>query len=169
MLLEQPHTTPREEDMDWTNPTVYVIFALAILGGVFAAGQWVGRMNSLTKTISESINEIKNDIKEIFKRLPSPSVAGESPVQLTNFGKKISNLLEAKTWAKDLAPSLLSQVKGKAEFEIYEFCGRYVQDELAEEWEKKILSSAYELATDREAVLAVLRVELRDALLSLGP
>ena len=167
--------------MDWGNPVTYV--AIIAAGGVLVAiGKWVGGMEEFRKTVGRSIDEIKADIdkikadidkinaviKEIFKRLPPVPITGESPVRLTDFGKKISDRLEAKEWAQQLAPSLSSQIQGKAEFEIYEFCGDYLQENLSEAWERKIAAGAYEFATDKNAVLSVLKVELRDALLSLA-
>ena len=153
--------------MDWGNPATYV--AIIAAGGVLVAiGKWVGGMEEFRKTVGNSIDEIKADIKEIFKRLPPVPITGESPVRLTDFGEKISDRLEAKDWAQQLAPSLSSQVQGKAEFEIYEFCGDYLQKNLSEAWERKIAAGAYEFATDKNAVLSVMKVELRDALLSLA-
>lgn len=160
--------------MDWGNPVTYV--AVIAAGGVFVAiGKWVGGMEEFRKSVGSSIDEIKADIdrikadiKEIFKRLPPVPITGESPVRLTDFGEKISDRLEAKDWAQQLAPSLSSQIQGKAEFEIYEFCGNYLQENLSEAWERKIAAGAYEFATDKNAVLAVMKVELRDALLSLA-
>ena len=43
-----------------------------------------------------------------------------------------------------------------------------MQENLSEEWKRKVSAGAYEFATDKEGVLAVFSVELRDALLSLA-
>ena len=164
---------------DWFNTPMIIIVVLAVFGAGWKIVYWVASVDKdriLLKDDAEKdrsliqsfMKEIRDDIKRIFMNLPPLSTAGGSPVQLTEFGTEISDHLKAKNWAQKLAPSLSSRVKGKAEFEIYEFCGSYVKEDLPEEWERKISEAAYKFATDKKGILAVLSVELRDALLSLA-
>ena len=114
---------------DWIRTPLIVIVVLAVLGLLCSAVYWVAGVNKDREsikenaqndraTIKEFVKEIRKDIKDILSRLPPAPVAGDSPVRLTDFGQKISDKLEVKRWAPQLAPSLSSRIQGKAEFEI---------------------------------------------------
>ena len=62
---------------------------------------------------------------------------------------------------------LTQRVEGMVPYDIQEFCRSYVRDEFRPppELEVKIKECAYQNALDRQSVLDVLMVELRDQLL----
>lgn len=129
-------------------------------------GRWVARIEANQDTFKEFMREIRDDIKKIFSRLPPAPVSASSPLRLTDFGKQIEEHLNARDWARSLAPTLSNEVAGKQPFEIDAFSKAYVHGELEEDWNVKVASCAYEFGIDRDGVLSVLRVVLRDALLS---
>lgn len=108
------------------NPLWIIIFLtiLSVLGGaIFGFGKWYGAVNNDRDSLREFRDEIRGDIKKICAHLPFPSpVASESPVQLTEFGRKISDNVSALQWAKDHAENLKKEAKDKEEFQIFELC-----------------------------------------------
>ena len=157
------------------SPLVWIgVFSMVsvVVGIIFAAGQWKGRVDSDRDTFRTTLKEIRDDIKRIFERLPprppSPVLTGNSPLQLTDLGRSISATLEAPRWAAEIAPSLESRVRGMVAYDIQEFCRTYVYNEFqpTQDQEEKIKACAYDNALDRREVLDVLAIELRDVLLS---
>ena len=125
-------------------------------------------LDSIKTKFREDFNEIRADLKLILERLPHAAVFGDaSPLQLTADGQSISHALDAARWAEDIAPVLAQRVEGMMPYDIQEFCRGYVRDEFrpAPELEAQIKKCAYEYALDRQSVLDVLVIELRDQLL----
>ena len=84
---------------EWfANPLFWIVF-LSLLsvaaGAIFAFGQWKGRVDSDRALLKGVMAEIRHDIKEILRRLPSPTVATNSPLRLADLGKSISERLAA--------------------------------------------------------------------------
>ena len=52
-------------------------------------------------------------------------------------------------------------------FEIDEYCDAYVRNKLDDTWQRQVPRCAVDFGIDRDGVLSVLRVVLRDALLAL--
>ena len=165
---------------DWIASIAVSIVALAtVIGIIWKFASWkmgvdkdIGSLGKGTdedrSTIKSFMKEIRNDIKDIFKRLPPPpAVTGQSPIRLTDHGEELAADLQAKAWAKELAPSIVDEVRGKRPFEIDEFCNTYVTTRLPGEWVVKVAECAYRFGTARENVLPVLGVVLRDELFSL--
>ena len=161
---------------DWiNNPATWVIAAAAVVGAIFAAGGWFVAVNSDRKSFSEFMKEIKDDIKEvrkdikkIFQQLPSKVVYSGSPLQLTDFGKRISECLTSGLIVDNLISAVRGRKKDKSSYDIQELCFDYVKNEwkVPDEIESLIRECAYENGTDRKQVLDVIAVELRDRLLS---
>lgn len=105
--------------MEWSSNLYWIvplIIALtgALLGAVFAFGKWYGEVNHDRKSFKEFMNEVRDDIKEILKRMPDPSpVQSKSPIQLTDFGENKSNTILAVDWAKNEAKNLIDDARGK--------------------------------------------------------
>lgn len=153
----------------FTNPWVWVGLLVALVGAVFALGQWKGRVDADQASFKELMKEVRDDIKEILRRLPSHTLAGDSPLQLTECGKAISERLGAAALAQEIAPRLQPQLKEKPPYEIQEKCFDYVRHEYEppEEVDSLIKTCAYDHGIDRGQVLDVLAVELRDKLLAI--
>lgn len=160
---------------DWLNipaPWWVILGLVVVFGGIFwKVARWTKevdlRLTTIGNTLDSFMTEIRGDIKQIFKRLPSETVSGDSPLQLTEKGRSISQSLNADRWAKEIAPTLAQRVEGMVPYDIQEFCRSYVRDEFRPppDLEVKIKECAYQNALDRHSVLDVLAVELRDQLL----
>ena len=164
---------------DWFSNPVAWIFGLALAGLAWKVGSWTKEVDSNLNEISSNLSninvklnsfmtELRADFKLILERLPPATVFGAaSPLQLTVDGQSISQTLDASGWAADIAPMLAQRVEGMAPYDIQEFCRSYVRDEFrpSPELEVKIKECAYQNALDRQSVLDVLMVELRDQLL----
>ena len=76
---------------EWfASPLLWVVF-LSLLpvaaGAIFAFGQWKGRVDSDRALFKEIMAEVRNDIKEILRRLPAPTVDANSPLRIDGFGQ----------------------------------------------------------------------------------
>ena len=157
---------------DWlANPVAWVaLLSLLsmVVGGAFAFGTWKGRVDSDRASFKEFTKEVRDDIKEILGRLPSPRVADTSPLHLTDCGKSISKRLGAPELAENLVQRLRAQVEGRTPYEIQEKCFDYARREYEppEEVEVRVKNCAYDFGIKRGQVLDVLAVELRDKLLA---
>lgn len=148
---------------------LWVVAALALAGAIFGAGKWVGAVNSDRASFKEFMAEVRDDIKEILQRLPARTVTGGSPLRLTDLGRKISEHLGAAAIARDLADEFRDRVAGKPEHEIQETCFDFIENRYvpAKDVDALIRASAYENGIEREQVLRVIAIEMRDRLLQL--
>ena len=140
------------------------IVGIAAISALFWLGHWIGGINEHKSSVGKYIDEIREDIKKILRRLPAPTIEGNSPIQLTDLGRSISDDLKALDWVARIAPTLAERTRGKQPFEIQEMCFDYVKDEFTPEPAQlvELQRCAYENAIDIDAVLDVLAVELRD-------
>ena len=154
----------------WDNPTAYIVGVIVVGGALLGIGTWIGGMNSFKSTVEPFMREIRDDIKEIFKSL-SPTTSSASPVRLTDLGKAISEELDARRWAREIATTTLAarSTDLTEEYELFELAETYVQEEFRppEEFERRLKASAYNHGIKPDQVRRVLIVELRDAFLSL--
>ena len=116
--------------MSWAefinNPIVIITGTLAVVGVIWRFGVWMGAVNEHMSQVVKFMEEIRDDIKQIFRKLPNTPVSSQSPLQLTELGKSISEKLRGKEWAKNTAPKLMDKIRGKPAYEIQEFCFSYV-------------------------------------------
>ena len=132
---------------------------------IFKAGGWHSRVNADLSTLKQFMDEIRGDIKDILRRLPPQPVTGESPLRLTDFGRELAADVGAEAWAERHAPTLRPRVAGLEPFEVDDLCAKYTHDSLDDDMSGAVARCAYEFGIERGAVLSVLRVVLRDALL----
>ena len=129
---------------------------------------------------SESVNDLKTTLGRIEGHLlslvrhflPARAVAQDnSPAQLNELGKTVSNQLEAAAWARQVAGKLQSEFQGMEPFELDESAKEYVQNDrnFPEEFQRAMRRAAYELNIEMPQVRAVLAIELRDALINRMP
>ena len=159
-----------------------VLAVLAVGAVVWKAGAWYNAVNTDRATFKEFMKEVREELKEVreelreirqhltrvFQRLPVRTTADDSPVRLTDLGQTIADELTAREWARSLAPTLLPTIVGTRPYEVDEFADHHVTDDLPEDWRVRVAECAYEHGLQRDQVLAVLRVVLRDELLRIG-
>ncbi len=153
--------------MDWSNPLIYIIPGIAALSGIIYLARWMGSKDQFVKIIGDAINEIRDDIKKIFERLPEPVLSKSSPLRLTDLGQSISDFLEAATWAEKTSKEIADEVQDKQPYGIQNYCFEFVNrtEILPDELNRKIQESAYNNGIKVDQVKEVLAIELRDALL----
>ena len=161
-------------DTQLTNWAPAVIAVIAIVTLLVKGGMWIGSVNarldntqSRLDTIEALIQEIRRDLRTLFRRLPTSTTTEDSPLRLTDLGKTISEDIGAVPWAIELATELRPQVAGRRPDEIHEFCFEYVYHQFHpdKDLDRAIGMAACENGIDRTEVLDVLAVELRDRLL----
>ena len=155
---------------------LYISSAIAVVGlligimvKIYKIDTWVGAINTEINTLKKGLKTVQEDIKKLFERLPPQKTAdASSPLNLTDFGRKISDHVDAKEWANNNAEKLMEQARGKEEFEIFSICSEHVEKTFDEENEfnRTVQSTAYNYGTDTEQVLMVYRIELRDRILA---
>lgn len=140
-----------------------------------ADGEWEGSVNTRIETLEKFMDEVRSDVKKIqenitkiFERLPVKTVSGDSPLQLTDLGIKISEKIKASEWAKQTASKLIPLVKNKDPYEVQELCLNAVKEGnyISKDMDAELRSCAYDNGIHKEEVLKVLAVELRDELLN---
>jgi len=106
-------------ELTWTH-IISLAGILIAIGMIFKLGAWKGSVDKNLSTVNEFITEIRNDVKDILKRLGPAPISSASPVRLTDLGVRISNDINAKNWAEHTAHQMVEQTKGLDPFEIQE-------------------------------------------------
>lgn len=99
---------------DWVSGTpwwVFLVLTVTVIGFIVSFSRWTGRVDNRLDTLTGSINaltstvaaiqsglsEVRADIKRILERPTLRSaVKANSPIQLTDFGEKLSATAAAK-------------------------------------------------------------------------
>ena len=152
------------------NPIVFVLI-LTIATGLFYAGRWTGNVNTDRENFKNFMKEIRDKIDKIFERLPAPPpIATSSPLQLTDFGEKISACADGKNAADAIANEIVQQAEGMNPYQIQEFSKEYMKNtfEPTPDQFTKFGNCAYEHGVKYDQVLEVIAIELRDRLLKLA-
>ena len=151
-------------------PLVYVVVGVAVLGALAKLLMWIGAVNVDRTSFNSFMEEIRDDIKKIFDRLPPSPVSSSSPLRLNDLGKKMYNELDPAEWIETMARTLAPELEAKtAEYDIQQFAFDYIRSrfEPTEEQEAKIKKVAYDNGLAVSGVEDVLGVSLRDALIPL--
>lgn len=144
---------------------------VGLLAGVFRAGRWYGAVNSdreafkdFMKGVRDDLGAIRASIERILHRLPAGTVAHTSPLALTELGREVSEELDARGWAERTAPEFAERTRGEDPYTVQETCFEAAAGPFDADLEAKIRSCAYERGLEREQVVKVLAIELRDRL-----
>lgn len=148
---------------------------VAVLAGTFWLGSWFNAVNSDRRDFSDFMTGIDEKFTKITSKLDqisgilASSTTRSSPLRLTDLGEKISDLMSVKDWASQHASGLVSEAQEKEPFEVFELCQRYVREQFDADQglQRSIRAGAYDVGTNRNQVIAVYEIELRDALLEL--
>ena len=141
--------------------------SIAIGVRIFRLGKWVGEVDKDRDSCNSFIGEVRVDIKKIFERLPSTAIASDSPIRLTDLGKKISKHINATDWAMSEAEKLFERSEGMDSFEIQNLSFEHAKNyEPTDELLKNMREAAFDSGINLDGVKEVLGVELRDCLLA---
>ena len=93
-------------------------------------------------------------------------LTANSPLQLNDLGRKIAAEINADEWAGEVAPSLTERAETEPPYKVDALCEDYVDRFLHQHMRDRVAKAAYEHGMERQDVLAVLRVVLRNRLLT---
>ena len=152
---------------EWLNSPVVVVAVLSAIGVLIGIGRWVGKVDSDRSKFGKFMEEIRKDIKEILLRIPPAVVTRSSSLRLTTLGERVSDKIQAKRLAEQLAPELRARIAGRLPYEIQETCQHFVHEEFKPTAEQlaQFKNCAYEEGLKVDVVYDVIVVELRDQLL----
>ena len=144
---------------------VAVLLTIGVL--LFKIGAWKGHLDASLTSIENSIRDVKNLIYQYFSPASRRPITTESPLRLTDLGKKIAEQIEADEWASDLAINLKLRTIGKSNYEIQELAIAHAQalDLTDEQRASLVYEAAFDSGLDYSQVLRILGVVLRDKLL----
>ena len=142
--------------------------------------EWKGAVDTDRENFKKLMDEIRDDIKNINKRLekifhllPKPIEATTSPRSLTDYGKELSEKIGASEISDTILSEVTEQVKDFNAYQIQEHCFVFSKDELLENLKndnpdiyKKIHDVAFEEGLEIEKLTRVIALELRDKILS---
>ena len=150
------------------HPATWIIATIAVAGLLGRLIYWMGTVDTDRKNFRSFMEEVRADIKEILGRLPPVAVTSGSPLRLTDLGHKISEAIDAKALVDELASELAPLLRTRHAYEVQDGCIRFVLDEYKPppEVAVRIMGAAFENGIDKEQVLRVLAVELRDRILA---
>lgn len=147
---------------------ISVTVVIAMITFAYRYGKWQGEVDSDRKRFSKFIEEIRKDIKDILGRIPPSPTTSASPIQLTELGERISNNIDAESWAEKVASEMISQTKDMDSFKIQEVAFDHAKTfEPNEKLLQNMRDSAFQEGIKLEGVRDVLGVVLRDRLLSI--
>ncbi len=147
---------------------ISVTLVLAITAFAYRYGKWQGEVNSDRIQFGKFIEEIRRDIKDILSRLQPSPTASASPIQLTVIGERISENINARSWAEKIANEMVDETKELDSLEIQNMSFEKAQEFTPDEdMHKKMRDSAFQEGIDLDGIRKVLGVELRDRLLAL--
>ena len=155
---------------------VVAILGLTITvgGAIIKFSRWTAVVDADRNQFREFIREIRDDIKEIFKRLPGEPVEKvTSPISLTDYGKELSQFINASKIADIQITKVKKAVENFNAYQIQEYCFSFSKDDLVNELKanhadlyNKIHEVAFEQGIDVEKLTRVIALELRDKILS---
>ena len=148
-----------------------VIAAIAVVTLIWRGGMWMGAVNSDRKSFNEFMEEVRQDIKKILLRLPSPVATKSSPIRLTDLGEAISDGVNAKGIVNEIADEIIEQARGKTKYQIQELCQDYFKNKYEPDHDTLSVMEmcAFENGVKLEEVHTVLSIELRDRVFELLP
>ena len=144
-----------------------LVIALTIWGTTITVLQ-----RSAQKILTGFMKEIRDDIKDIFKRLPAVVATAQSPVQLTELGHEIEKEINASTWVVNHIDYILESIESHTPYHIQERCFEYAQNEFmanivpdSDTLKDAIERTAFNHGLSLSQVLEVVGIVLRDEVL----
>jgi len=156
---------------------LYVFVGLIVLAVVLT--NWITKVNFTRSTLVSFIEEIRGDIKEIFRRLPAETALSSSPITLTELGQQVAEEIKVDSWLNKYVGNVQKQISPDTNpYEIQDVCFRYADEQLMEELTRvaetnksasfikaDIELSAYNHGLTLDKVTRVVGVKLRDQIL----
>ena len=166
---------------------IAVLIAGTLLVGVviWKVSAWKTTVDNERSTVPKSIKrledalssfmvEIRQDIKNIFLRLPPPTTQADSPIKLSELGDRVAGEIQVDNWVDEYVAEVRARIgDNPTPYSIQDTCFQYAENELMKklaengppERKESIEMSAYQNGIDLPAVLKVVGIKLRDQLL----
>jgi len=130
---------------------------------------WYADVNSDRGKFNTFMEEVRKDIKEILSRLGPKVVAENSPKQLTDLGKDVSDSIGDKAFIEELAQQHHKQLLTKTRYQIQSFCEDLIMDEYKpdDDIQARFDDAAFEHGLDMRHIHLVVSVLLRDRIFEL--
>ena len=170
--MENINSSVQATEPFWNNGPFWIGVGViaTLIGIIFATGKWVGTRQAFETTVTDFMDEIRKSINKIFHALPpQAAIAGASPLRLTEFGQKLSDYMDAPTWAQEIATRIHSNIKNSSNYGVQQYCFEYVSQrkyDPSTDFIRKIEDCAFNHATTTEEVERALAVVLRDEILN---
>lgn len=130
----------------------------------------LSRLEKGLETLNNTVQELKNTL---IKKFGVSVAESTSPINLTDYGKEISEKVNADDIASLYADKLKDQVVGMNPYEIQEHCFSYAKNDLlkdlkenAPEEYRVITDYAYDAGLEAKKITYVIGIKLRDELLN---
>ncbi len=148
------------------NPVTYLV-VIGIGATVFYIGRWVGMVNHKTSDLAASLvglKEVLVAIKDVLTETEKRLATNNSPRQLTKFGEKIANAMEAGEWARRLVASgKFAKVREPHEADYQ--ARQFAYSDRSGETQKVLSVGVYQSGLDETSVRSVLAIVLREEII----
>lgn len=142
---------------------------------VWKTATWKTRSDADHKILVDFMQEIRDEVKEIFKRLPALTTQPGSPTTLTDLGKEIAQEIQIAQWVPQYAREHLSALRGENPYEVQKACLYHARTFLENHLSKAKMDdtvdamkmSAFQHGVSLEQVQDVAGIALRDEVLKL--
>lgn len=150
----------------------------AIIFLVAGVTAFVVRTNIRLKHLEEAVFRIEKTLTKLsdifMQRFGEPVAGSSSPITLTDYGKDISNQVDAKSISDIYVDLIKADAAGKNPYEIQEICFDYAKTKMLEHLKENhpdkynvVVNYAYQSGIEAQKVTYVIGIELRDKLLDL--
>ncbi len=149
----------------WSNPSWVRTFEGKL--GTFEGklGTFEGKLGQLRSDFDAFAKDVRDRLLVRFRR---PLIISGSPMHLTEFGEEIAATIKAQAWADEIVPTVLVDTEGMEPHQIDAFSQERAKfNQLSAAWQNRVSECAYEVGIERDGVMSVLYVVLRDELLRL--
>lgn len=154
---------------------IAITLLIKIFKSLIGIGEWKGGVNVKIKDFEKYIEKVDNFMDEmrkkfddILERTRATTVQNASPKKLTELGQSVSEIIDASNWAEERANELTDEVAGMSAYDIQSHAFQYAKKyRYEEDMDARIKQCAFEKGIDRDDVIDVLGIKLRDRLLSL--
>ncbi len=160
---------------DWRFVVAVIAVVISVIVAAARFWRWQGRVDTklegidaLNETVAGMAKRFEDKFNDIFLRLPAPQTAtADSPLRLTEFGRKISADLDMPQWLDMHQSRVLGITRGMEEFEVFEECVAYVREleDSDDDFRRRMAATAYNFGTETDQIRRIYQIELRDRLL----
>ena len=144
---------------------------------IYRTGEWKGTLGSALSTVKKKVEALEQKVDKIYDRFfhigISHVFSAQSPLSLSDFGKKIAHETNTEEIAHRYIEKVIPYVRGKNDYEVQEFCFAYADVSILTDLREhhhndfNVLSLyAYNNAIPLDDVMRVIGLFLREGVLA---